>query len=126
MSHIGLLLYYMLVQKILLKFSFKKRSLILVCFFNRNGCFSKIAATLVSCVSHIFLLQTKNKWLGSKTGQGFYKKEGKEILSLDLTLIVIISFRETSFPKFEVSSGFLEVTLKLIIAFERGFLDLFF
>lgn len=26
----------------------------------------------------------ENKWLGSKTKQGFYKKEGKEILSLDL------------------------------------------
>jgi 3-hydroxyacyl-CoA dehydrogenase len=25
----------------------------------------------------------ENKWLGSKT-QGFYKKEGKEILTLDL------------------------------------------
>lgn len=28
-----------------------------------------------------------NKWLGSKTGQGFYKKEGKEILALDLNTL---------------------------------------
>jgi 3-hydroxyacyl-CoA dehydrogenase len=26
----------------------------------------------------------ENKWLGSKTNQGFYKKEGKDILTLDL------------------------------------------
>lgn len=29
----------------------------------------------------------ENKWLGSKTGQGFYKKEGKDILSLDLNTL---------------------------------------
>ena len=26
----------------------------------------------------------ENKWLGSKSGQGFYKKEGKKINVLDL------------------------------------------
>jgi 3-hydroxyacyl-CoA dehydrogenase len=26
----------------------------------------------------------ENKWLGSKTGQGFIKKVGKDILTLDL------------------------------------------
>jgi len=29
----------------------------------------------------------ENKWLGSKTKQGFYKKEGKEILALDLNTL---------------------------------------
>ena len=30
----------------------------------------------------------ENNWLGSKTGQGFYKKEGRDILSLDLNFIL--------------------------------------
>lgn len=39
----------------------------------------------------------ENKWLGSKTGQGFYKKEGKEITSLDLNTL---EYREKKSAKF--------------------------
>ncbi|MCF7567910.1 3-hydroxyacyl-CoA dehydrogenase/enoyl-CoA hydratase family protein [Sabulilitoribacter arenilitoris] len=39
----------------------------------------------------------KNKWLGSKTGQGFYKKEGKEIKTLDLNTL---QYREKKSARF--------------------------
>jgi 3-hydroxyacyl-CoA dehydrogenase len=39
----------------------------------------------------------ENKWLGSKTGQGFYKKVGKEITSLDLNTL---EYREKQRAKF--------------------------
>ena len=39
----------------------------------------------------------ENKWLGSKTGQGFYKKEGKEIKTLDLNTL---EYREKQRAKF--------------------------
>ncbi|MTE27457.1 3-hydroxyacyl-CoA dehydrogenase/enoyl-CoA hydratase family protein [Winogradskyella ouciana] len=39
----------------------------------------------------------ENKWLGSKTGQGFYKKEGKEIKALDLNTL---EYREKQRAKF--------------------------
>ena len=39
----------------------------------------------------------KNNWLGSKTGQGFYKKEGKDIKSLDLNTL---EYREKKSAKF--------------------------
>lgn len=39
----------------------------------------------------------ENKWLGSKTGQGFYKKEGKDIKSLDLNTL---EYRDKQSAKF--------------------------
>ena len=39
----------------------------------------------------------ENKWLGSKTGQGFYKKEGKTITVLDLNTL---EYREKKRAKF--------------------------
>jgi len=39
----------------------------------------------------------ENKWLGSKTKQGFYKKEGKNILALDLNTL---EYREKKRAKF--------------------------
>ncbi|HLT34116.1 MAG TPA: 3-hydroxyacyl-CoA dehydrogenase family protein, partial [Aquaticitalea sp.] len=39
----------------------------------------------------------KNKWFGSKTGQGFYKKEGKEIRTLDLNTL---DYRDKKSAKF--------------------------
>ncbi len=39
----------------------------------------------------------EKKWLGSKTKQGFYKKEGKEILALDLNTL---EYRPKQRPKF--------------------------
>ena len=50
----------------------------------------------------------ENKWLGSKTGQGFYKKvkndNGKsEILSLDLNTLEYRSKKKASFPSLELT-----------------------
>jgi 3-hydroxyacyl-CoA dehydrogenase len=39
----------------------------------------------------------ENKWLGSKTGQGFYKKEGKDIKTLDLNTL---QYREKKSARF--------------------------
>ncbi|MGE5943151.1 MAG: 3-hydroxyacyl-CoA dehydrogenase family protein, partial [Flavobacteriales bacterium] len=39
----------------------------------------------------------ENKWLGSKTGQGFYKKEGSDIRTLDLNTL---EYREKKSAKF--------------------------
>ncbi|WP_136481924.1 3-hydroxyacyl-CoA dehydrogenase/enoyl-CoA hydratase family protein [Cognatitamlana onchidii] len=49
----------------------------------------------------------KNNWLGSKTGQGFYKKQvangKKEILSLDLNTLEYRSSRKAKFPTLELT-----------------------
>lgn len=47
----------------------------------------------------------ENKWLGSKTGQGFYKKEGKEILSLDLTTLEYRTAKKASFATLELTKS---------------------
>ena len=51
----------------------------------------------------------ENKWLGSKTGQGFYKKEGKTITVLDLNTL---EYREKKRAKFAT----LELTKRLIMS----------
>ncbi len=45
----------------------------------------------------------ENKWLGSKTGQGFYKKEGKEILSLDIKTLEYRATKKASFSSLELT-----------------------
>lgn len=45
----------------------------------------------------------ENKWLGSKTGQGFYKKEGKEIKVLDLNTLEYRASKKTSFATLELT-----------------------
>jgi 3-hydroxyacyl-CoA dehydrogenase len=45
----------------------------------------------------------ENKWLGSKTGQGFYKKEGKEILTLDLNTLEYRANKRASFATLELT-----------------------
>lgn len=45
----------------------------------------------------------ENKWLGSKTGQGFYKKEGKDILSLDLDTLEYRASKKASFATLELT-----------------------
>ena len=45
----------------------------------------------------------ENKWLGSKTGQGFYKKEGKEILSLNLNTLEYRAPKKASFATLELT-----------------------
>jgi 3-hydroxyacyl-CoA dehydrogenase len=45
----------------------------------------------------------ENKWLGSKTGQGFYKKEGKDILSLDLDSLEYRAAKKASFATLELT-----------------------
>jgi 3-hydroxyacyl-CoA dehydrogenase len=45
----------------------------------------------------------ENKWYGSKTGQGFYKKEGKEILTLDLDTMQYRAAKKASFATLELT-----------------------
>ena len=45
----------------------------------------------------------ENKWLGSKSSQGFYKKEGKEILTLDLDTLEYRSAKKASFATLELT-----------------------
>jgi 3-hydroxyacyl-CoA dehydrogenase len=45
----------------------------------------------------------ENNWLGSKTGQGFYKKEGRDILSLDLNTLEYRAAKKASFATLELT-----------------------
>ena len=45
----------------------------------------------------------ENKWLGSKTGQGFYKKEGKDILALDLNTLEYKPSKKATFATLELT-----------------------
>lgn len=45
----------------------------------------------------------ENKWLGSKTGQGFYKKVDKDILSLDLDTLEYRAPKKASFATLELT-----------------------
>ena len=45
----------------------------------------------------------ENKWLGSKTGQGFYKKVDKDILSLDLDTLEYRPAKKASFNTLELT-----------------------
>ncbi|MDI1256686.1 MAG: 3-hydroxyacyl-CoA dehydrogenase/enoyl-CoA hydratase family protein [Flavobacterium sp.] len=45
----------------------------------------------------------ENKWLGSKTGQGFYKKVDKDILSLDLDTMEYRAAKKASFATLELT-----------------------
>lgn len=47
----------------------------------------------------------ENKWLGSKSGQGFYKKEGKDILSLDLNTLEYKAAKKASFATLELTKS---------------------
>ncbi|MGV8993760.1 MAG: 3-hydroxyacyl-CoA dehydrogenase/enoyl-CoA hydratase family protein [Flavobacterium sp.] len=45
----------------------------------------------------------ESKWLGSKSGQGFYKKEGKEIRTLDLNTLEYRDAKKASFATLEMT-----------------------
>jgi 3-hydroxyacyl-CoA dehydrogenase len=45
----------------------------------------------------------EKNWLGSKTGQGFYKKEGRDILSLDLNTLEYRAAKKASFATLELT-----------------------
>ncbi len=45
----------------------------------------------------------ENKWFGSKTGQGFYKKVDKDILSLDLNTLEYRAAKKASFATLELT-----------------------
>lgn len=47
----------------------------------------------------------ENKWLGSKTGQGFYKKVGKEILTLDLNTLEYREKKSARFAALELTKS---------------------
>lgn len=45
----------------------------------------------------------ENKWFGSKTGQGFYKKEGKDIRTLDLNTLEYRDRKSANFATLELT-----------------------
>ena len=47
----------------------------------------------------------QNKWLGSKSGQGFYKKEGKDILALDLNTLEYRAQKKAKFDTLELTKS---------------------
>ncbi len=47
----------------------------------------------------------ENKWFGSKSGQGFYKKEGKEILGLDLNTLEYRPAKKSNFATLELTKN---------------------
>lgn len=47
----------------------------------------------------------ENNWLGSKTNQGFYKKEGRDILSLDLDTLEYRAAEKSFFCDFRVNKN---------------------
>jgi len=47
----------------------------------------------------------ENKWLGSKTGKGFYKKEGKNIKALDLNTLKYRDKKRASFATLELTKS---------------------
>ncbi|MGC6437719.1 MAG: 3-hydroxyacyl-CoA dehydrogenase NAD-binding domain-containing protein [Flavobacteriaceae bacterium] len=48
-------------------------------------------------------IMMENNWLGSKTGQGFYKKEGKIIKALDLDTLEYRDKKRAKFPTLELT-----------------------
>lgn len=48
-------------------------------------------------------IMMENNWLGSKTGQGFYKKEGKIIKALDLETLEYRDKKRAKFPTLELT-----------------------
>ena len=55
----------------------------------------------------------KRKWLGSKTGQGFYKKQGDQILQLDLKTFEYGPQKKPRFPSIGATKGVDDVDERL-------------
>jgi 3-hydroxyacyl-CoA dehydrogenase len=51
----------------------------------------------------------RRKWLGGKSGQGFYKKQGDEILQLDLNRFEYVPLQKPRFPSIGATKGVDEV-----------------
>ena len=45
------------------------------------------------------------KMLGAKTGRGFYRKDGDQILTFDLATMEYRAQRKPNFPSLEMASG---------------------
>ena len=60
----------------------------------------------------------ENGWLGSKSKQGFYKKEGKEIKSLNLSSLEYESKSKVSFPTLELAKNeeVLKKRIKILVS----------
>jgi 3-hydroxyacyl-CoA dehydrogenase len=61
----------------------------------------------------ILLKLVERKWLGSKTKQGFYKKEGDQILQLDLTTLEYVPLKKPRFPSIGATRGVDDVDERL-------------
>ncbi len=88
---------------------------------------AKVAGNLYDAVPHdpereVFRMpdfvraMVERKWLGEKTGQGFYKKDGKEILTLDWRALAYGPRRKGSFPALEAAQNLpVEERLKTLL-----------
>ncbi len=55
----------------------------------------------------------RRKWLGGKSGQGFYKKQGDEILQLDLKTFEYVPLQKPRFPSIGTTKGVDDVDERL-------------
>ncbi len=55
----------------------------------------------------------RRKWLGGKSGQGFYKKQGDEILQLDLKTFEYVPLQKPRFPSIGATKGVDDVDERL-------------
>ena len=60
-------------------------------------------------VPAFMLAMVEKKWLGQKAGAGFYKKEGKEIRTLDWKALEYRDHRKPSFPSVEAARSVADV-----------------
>jgi 3-hydroxyacyl-CoA dehydrogenase len=67
----------------------------------------------VFAVPPILTEMIKRKWLGSKTGQGFYKKQGDAILQLDLKTLEYGPLKKPRFPSIGAIKGVDDVDERL-------------
>ncbi len=89
---------------------------------------AKVASNLYDAVPHdpqreVFRVpdfmraMLERKWLGEKTGQGFYKKDGQEILTLDWRALEYAPRRKGSFPSLEAAQNLpVDERLRTVIA----------
>ena len=71
-------------------------------------------------IPQFMLLMAERNMFGAKTGHGFYKKEGDDILALDIDSLEYRPRRNTSFPSLEMAAGIESLPARLQALFKTG------
>src|SRR2546426_315163 len=71
-------------------------------------------------VPQFMRFMAERNMLGAKTGLGFYKKEGDDILALDIDLLQYRPRRNPSFPSLEMAAGIESLPARLQALFKTG------